>query len=106
MNAGVVQPGAHGLAHGGPARAPLGLHGEPGAPGGQVVGPEDGAGWLGLGRGFDAQAEGGGGGVEFGLLGLGIAGGAGELARGPEAGQLGEFFRRPCSPSLAKMAFW
>lgn len=120
-HAGVVEPAAQGRAHAAAGVAPLGLHGVPGVPGGQVVGPQDGARWRrdgGRSFAFDAQAERRGGGVQVvfvvgcgltGILGIvwvsGVRGG-GELTARPKPGQLAEFFRRPASPSLAKMAFW
>ncbi len=64
---------------------------------------------MGSAGAFDAQAKGGGGGVEVAVWlgrGVGIIVGVGvELTTRPQAGQLLEFFRRPASPSLAKMAF-
>ena len=110
-DAGVVEPGAQAAGHADGGVAPLGLHGEPGAPGGDVAGPQRKRGRRG-GRGAradKAQAEGGGSGVEvFAWLGrvVGIIVGIWvELTARPQAGQLLEFFRRPASPSLAMMAF-
>ena len=64
---------------------------------------------MGSAGAFDAQAKGGGGGVEvFAWLGwvVGIIVGVWvELTARPQAGQQLEFFRRPASPSLAMMAF-
>lgn len=110
-DAGVVEPGAPAAGHADGGVAPLGLHGEPGAPGGDVAGPQRKRGRRGGrgGRADDAQAEGGGGGVEaFVWVGwvVGIIVGVWvELTARPQAGQLLEFFRRPASPSLAMMAF-
>lgn len=64
---------------------------------------------MGSAGAFDAQAKGGGGGVDVVVWlgrGVGIIVGVWvELTARPQAGQLLEFFRRPASPSLAKMAF-
>ena len=43
----------------------------------------------------------------FGIIfGFGVSAVSDELTTRPQAGQLAEFFRRPASPSLAKMVRW
>ena len=98
--------------------APLGLEAPPNAPGKNVRRPKDGTiracTGVPLGAAFDEQAEDGCRGsnvvslfvfgirIVFNVGGLGIN----KLTASPDTGQLDEFFRRPESPSAAKMAFW